>query len=380
MNHSRVRVVVAGGGVAGLETLLALRALAGDLVSLYLITPQDEFVYRPLEVVEPFDQRAMVRIGWSRILYELGVSHLSTALREIEVDAGRVHTTTAQSLSFDLLVIATGGSPRPAIAGAITVGAPGASDRLRKLLEQLRTGTVKRVAFVVPPGVTWTLPLYELALLTARFARNWDLDAQLLVATSESEPLEVFGAGVANVVRELFEQSSVHLLTRGLVERRVGEHTWLELPARTPADAIVAMPRLLGPYIAGVRSDRDGFLPVDEHGRVKGESSVYAAGDATSFPIKQGGLAAQQADAVASHIAKRAGAEIQVSAFTPVLRAMLLTGEAPRYLRVALTAAASEPELSEDSPWWPPVKIVGRHLAPYLATHVGWVAGAPGVP
>jgi sulfide:quinone oxidoreductase len=128
----------------------------------------------------------------------------------------------------------------------------------------------------------------------------------------------------------------------------------------------------VGPRITGLRSDGDGFLLVDQHGRAKGEDDIYAAGDATSFPVKQGGLAAQQADVVAAHIARRAGADIETKPVEPVLRGMLLTGDAPRYLRRALAACASEPEVSEDSPWWPPVKIVGRHLAPYLASHIGW--------
>lgn len=375
MKRDRLRVVVAGGGVAGLETLLALRSLAGDLVELHLVSPGDEFVYRPLEVVEPFDERAMVRIPWARILEDVGTGHLSAVLREVDADTGRAHMTTAERLSFDVLVIAPGGGVRPSIAGAITVGAPGASHRLRQMLSRLRAGMIDRVAFAVPPGATWALPLYELALLTARFARNAGRRVDIWIDTAESEPLEVFGPEAGKMVRELLERSSIRVTTRALVEHRAAGRTWLELPAGRRADAIVAMPRLAGPYIRGLRSDDDGFVPVDEHGRVSGETDIYAAGDAVSFPVKQGGLAAQQADAVAAHIAHRAGADVEASGFEPVLRAMLLTGDAPRYLRVALTSAASEPELSEESPWWPPVKIVGRHLAPYLATHVGWAAG-----
>lgn len=377
MNRDRLRVVVAGGGVAGLETLLALRSLAGDLVELHLVSPGDDFVYRPLEVVEPFDQRAMVRIPWARILEDLSTSHLPAVLSEVDVDGSRVRTTTAEILPFDVLVIALGGSVRPAIAGAITVGAPGASQRLRQMLTRLRAGAIKRVAFAVPPGVTWTLPLYELALLTARYARNAGRQVDLWIDTAESEPLEVFGPEAGEMVRDLLDRSSVRVRTRALVAHRAATHTWLELPAGRAPDAIVAMPRLAGPYIRGLRSDDEGFLQVDEQGRIKGETNVYAAGDTISFPVKQGGLAAQQADAVASRIARRAGADVETTDFKPVLRAMLLTGEAPRYLRLALTAAASEPELSEESPWWPPVKIVGRYLAPYLATHAEWAVATP---
>src|SRR5690349_6863152 len=98
----QLRVVVAGGGVAGLETLLALRALAGDRVALHLISPGDEFVYRPLEVLEPFDQRAMVRVPWARILTDLRVTHVSTSLRDVDLDRQRAHTTTAHSVPFDV--------------------------------------------------------------------------------------------------------------------------------------------------------------------------------------------------------------------------------------------------------------------------------------
>ena len=49
-----LRVVIAGGGVAGLEAMLALRELAGDRVDIELLSPSDEFVYRPMLVAEPF--------------------------------------------------------------------------------------------------------------------------------------------------------------------------------------------------------------------------------------------------------------------------------------------------------------------------------------
>jgi sulfide:quinone oxidoreductase len=65
-------------------------------------------------------------------------------------------------------------------------------------------------------------------------------------------------------------------------------------------DAVVALPLVRGPRLAGVPADDLGFIPVDSHGRARGLEDVYAAGDATHFPVKQGGLATQQADVVAS--------------------------------------------------------------------------------
>ena len=69
-----------------------------------------------------------------------------------------------------------------------------------------------------------------------------------------------------------------------------------------PAEAVVSLPRLRGPYLPGLPHDGDGFIPVDAHGYVGNELDVYAAGDATTCPIKQGGIAAQLADAAAEAI------------------------------------------------------------------------------
>ena len=76
-----------------------------------------------------------------------------------------------------------------------------------------------------------------------------------------------------------------------------------------------------------------GFIEIDEHARVRGVPDVFAAGDATTEPIKQGGLATQQADAAAEQIAAEAGAPVAPRPFRRVLRGVVLTGEAPLYLR-----------------------------------------------
>ena len=129
-----------------------------------------------------------------------------------------------------------------------------------------------------------------------------------------------------------------------------------------PIGLAVALPRASGRPLAGIPHDGLGFTRVDEVGRVPGADDVYAVGDMTSRRLKQGGLAAQQGDAAASAIAAWAGADVEPTGYDPQLRAVLLTGGAPRYLRGATAPV-------EDPPWWPPHKIAARHLAPYLASH-----------
>jgi len=158
-----------------------------------------------------------------------------------------------------------------------------------------------------------------------------------------------------------------------------GDRLELDHGSSVPADVAVVLPPLRGPWIEGLPGDDHGFIPVDPHGRVPGAPGVYAAGDATSFPIKQGGLAAQQADAVAAAIAEEIGALPGPAPFRPVLRGLLLTGGAPLYLRAELQgkhavgrsrtiSGALRGEVSTRALWWPPGKIAGRYLAPYLAT------------
>ena len=132
-------------------------------------------------------------------------------------------------------------------------------------------------------------------------------------------------------------------------------------------DRVVTLPRLTGPRIDGLPHDAAGFLPVDLHGRVRDTPGVYAAGDVTDFGIKQGGIACQQADVAAEAIAAAAGAPVEPSAFAPVLRALLVTEYAARWLHHDLgredagTSTAAEPP--EDPPW---TKISGRELSRHL--------------
>jgi sulfide:quinone oxidoreductase len=135
------------------------------------------------------------------------------------------------------------------------------------------------------------------------------------------------------------------------------------------ADDVVALAGLEGPRLEGIPCDGSGFVPTDELGWVLGLTDVYAAGDMTQFPVKQGGIATQQADAAASAIASDAGAPVRPTTFKPVLRGLLLTGLTPRYIRA--TTSPMRTDVSMEPLWWPPAKIVGRYLAPFLAEHLG---------
>jgi sulfide:quinone oxidoreductase len=268
------------------------------------------------------------------------------------------------------LVIACGARPEPAVRGALTFRGPADTDHFRVLLDDLEAGSVLSLVFAVPEGTVWPLPLYELALLTAAYLEGRGVgDIELELITPEEEPLELFGREGSAAVRVLLEERGVAFRGRSVPLAFESGFVTTAAGARVMADAVVALPRLRGVVIEGLRQNREGFIAVDRHGRVPGVEGVYAAGDITSFPVKQGGLAAQQADAVAETIAAAAGAPITPHPFQPVLRGLLLTGGIPRYLRTSLTAGGTGTDVAVTPLWWPPAKITARRLGPFLAGH-----------
>ncbi len=360
-DRDATEVVVVGGGVAGLELLLALRDLAGDRVHVTLVTPDSELVDRPMTVAEPFGLGHARRYPLDTIASEHGARLLHVAVSAVAADERRVVLRSGDALAYDILVLAVGASIAPAFVDAVTFGQPGSGEEMRALLADLERGAARRVAFVAPSMAGWSLPLYELALMTGRFAP----EAELFLVTPEERPLAVFGKRAGDEVAALLAALGVEFIGSTYPDVQPGE-VLLDRAGRSLAvDRVVALPLVRGPKLEGVPGEPDyGFIPVDPHGRVTGLDDVYAAGDATDFPIKQGGLATQQADAVAEHVAARVGAPVTPTPFRPVLRGMLFTGGEERYLRVAVGAGPGES--SAQPLWWPPTKIAGRYLAPYL--------------
>ena len=123
-------------------------------------------------------------------------------------------------------------------------------------------------------------------------------------------------------------------------------------------------------------ADERGFIPIDEHARVRGVPGVYAAGDGTNFPIKHGGLGTQQADAAAEEIAAQAGASLEPAPFHPVIRGKLITGEESLNLQADI-AGGGEGVSSLDYLWWPPQKIAGKYLTAQLSGRTPHELGPP---
>jgi sulfide:quinone oxidoreductase len=378
-SRSPLRVLIAGGGVAALEAALALRHLAEERVEVELLAPEPHFWYRPLSVLEPFDSGDVHGIELVSLAHDCRAVVTLGALAAVDTDLRVARTAAGGELTYGALLVAVGARPVAAVEGALTFRGPADTDALRALLAELEHGSVRRLVFAAPGGVTWPLPLYELALETAAFlARRKVSGAYLSLVTTERAPLALFGGAASTAVAELLDAAGIEFVGEKYPLSFGAGELALTPSDSVPADRVVALPRLEGPPIAGLPHDAAGFLPVDSSSRVRGVEAVFAAGDATAFPIKQGGLAAQQADAAAEAIAALAGAPVTPQPFNPVLRGLLLTGGASRFLRAELSGGRGETSVAQPEPlWWPPGKIVGRYLAPFLAERAGIILTPP---
>jgi sulfide:quinone oxidoreductase len=386
MTLRRHHVLIAGGGVAGVEAMLALRALAPHRVAITMLSSERDLIYRPVTVGEAFG-RAEARVYPLReLLADAGGGELIwDSLQAVEPDAHRVLTGRGEQVSYDTLIVAIGATMLDGLPGALTFRGRQDVPALRELIGELGAGSARSVAFTLPSQDLWPLPIYELALMTGAELRGRVTPGDIWIVTPEEEPLELFGPAAARAIVPMLSSRRIRLRTATLPAHIEPGRLVLAGGGELAVDRVVALPALRGPGLPGLPCDERGFIPADAHGRVFGLDGVYAAGDTTTFPLKQGGLAAQQADAVVQAIAAELGLPGAPAPFSPVLRGLLMTDGAPLYLRsephrlpheatVAIEAGrirqpARAASAASDQPlWWPPVKIAGRYLGPFLAT------------
>ena len=364
------RVLIAGSGVAAVEAVLALRHLAGRNFEIDLLAPEHALSTgrRPLRRRSGSAPRRRSTSSGSPVATTWSWSR--TSCSPSTPPRTRRALTSGARWPYDHLLIAVGARPESALAGALTFRGPVDVPAVERALAEVTRGDRRHVVVVVPPGSTWPLPAYELAIMAATETRSV-AGATVTLVTPEREPLWIFGDTAGAELCELLADRGVALRTAARAAHVTDDVLWLESGEAVIGDTVISLPRLVGPGIPGLPSDAGGFLPTDAHGYVRGVERVLAAGDATTFPVKQGGLATQQADAAAAAIAQELGATVEARPFAPVLRGLLLTGGAPLYLRAELDAEGGRRsgaarrrrlagEVSSRALWWPPGKVAGR--------------------
>jgi sulfide:quinone oxidoreductase len=364
-------VILAGGGVAALETALALADLAPDHTDVTVIAPNAEFVYRPMTVREPFAYGAAHRYPLAPIVHDAGAELLTDELAWVDPVKQTIHTKAEKTIPYDALVLALGAKPHTLYQHAVTIDDRRMDETLHGLIQDIDGGYVHSLAFVAPARMPWQLPLYELALMTAGRAYDMNVELAVTIVTPEDTPLAIFGIDASRAVGELLEKAHIQTVNSAYAEVPSSREVVINPgDRRLQVDRVIALPELYGPSIRGIPLGEHGFIRVDPYGQVPDAGPIYAAGDAVEFAVKHGGIASQQADTAAQSVAALAGAPVTPEPFDPVIHGMLLTDGDPVYLTARISGGHGFSSEITDAPTWSPsAKIAAKYLAPYLDTH-----------
>jgi sulfide:quinone oxidoreductase len=364
----KLRVVIVGGGVAALEAALALADLAGDRTEVTVIAPNSEFVYRPMVVREPFAYARARRYPLAPIVSDAGATLLHGELAWIDRAKQTLHTQADEEVVYDELILALGARVTKRYEHALLIDDRDLDETMHGLIQDVEGGYVHQLAFVSPGRMAWPLPLYELALMTAGRAYDMGIELQTTIITPEDSPLAIFGTTASSAVAALLTGANIVTINSAYAEVPNSREVVINPgDRRLQVDRVISLPELYGPAIRGIPLGEHGFIHVDPYCRVANVEHVYAAGDVTDFPIKQGGIGAQQADTAAASIAALAGAPVIPERFTPVIHGTLLTNDKPLYLSAQITGGHGLGSQISDTPTAsPPNKITAKYLAPYL--------------
>ncbi len=329
---ARPKVVVVGGGFAGLEASFLVRMRLHDAVDMTLVSDRDTWVFKPNSIYIPFGaepESLLVDLG--KPLKKRSIAFYETRVREVDAGSRHVSFEDGTSLPYDFLVLATGSGMRPEEIPGLgehteSIWTSEEMLRLRAALGDLRDraarGEEREVLFLVPPNNKCAGPMYEMVFMLETWLRRQGVRDRVRItySTFERSFIQAFGPRLHDVVTAEFAERGIEGHTEEVVtEVAVDEVRYAAGHARR-FDTLISFP----PYVSavtyeGLPSDDRGFLETEfETRQVKGHPEIYAPGDAGDFPVKQAFLAFLQADAVAEHIAGEVERRAPRNVFDPV--------------------------------------------------------------
>lgn len=347
---ARPKVVVVGGGFAGLEAAFLVRMRLHDAVDLTLVSDRDTWVFKPNSIYIPFGAEPdSLLVDLAKPLRKRHISFHQTRVKSVDPDTKHVELEDATSLPYDFLILATGSGMRPEEIPGLSEHTEsiwtneemlGLRAALAALREDASAGEKREVLFLVPPNNKCAGPLYEMVFMLETWLRRNDVrdNVQITYSTFEQSYIQAFGPRLHEVVTEEFRQRGVSGHVGEFVEEiRPGEARYAGGAARS-FDTLISFP----PYTAavsyeGLPQDDRGFLSTEFATRqVLGHPEIYAPGDAGDFPVKQAFLAFLQADAVAEHIAGQVDGKRARVEFDPVSMCIMEMFDTATFAQVPL--------------------------------------------
>ena len=330
-------------------------------------------------VIEPFGYPPVQRFPLEAIAGDIGAELLPDRLAAVVPSERVVLTDSGVEHRYDALVLAVGGRIRARYEHTITLETSRSSELLRGLIKDVESGYVRRLAFVVPPSMAWPLPVYELALFTAKRASEVHVELAVTLLTAEDAPLGVLGDDVSRGVSELLADRGIEVIASahcevpeiGQVEIASGNR-WLEV------DRVVALPELYGPGVRVCTSCGTDLSQSMSTVRcaVLNVSTPRETRPTTHQARRSRRAAGRRRGAGDRRARRRAGGAGDVSPGGPRHASeRRLTALPERYIT---GGRASNSEITMHPTWSPPDKISAKYLAPYLDDTFGSGPGRPG--
>src|ERR1035437_1102098 len=257
----KLRVIIAGGGVAALETALVLADLAPEQTDVTVIAPNPEFVYRPMTVREPFAYGRARRYPLAEIVSDAGAELLEEELGWVDPGERTLPTETGKAIRYDALVLALGAHAHARYEHAVTIDDRQMDEALHGLIQDIEGDYIHSLAFVSPGRMAWPMPLYELALMTAGRAYDMGIELATTIVPPEDSPLAIFGSTASSAVAELLERAHIQTINSAYAEiPHCGEAVITPCDRRLQVDRVIALPELYGPGVRGIPLGENGFI------------------------------------------------------------------------------------------------------------------------
>src|SRR5215213_2795676 len=106
-----LNVVIAGGGPAAVEAMLALHDLAGDRVRVTLVAPEHDLELKPFRAATPFAADHAHTYPIADLARDAGAELLRDTLAEVRPDDRKVVLGSGEELDYERLVVAVGARP-----------------------------------------------------------------------------------------------------------------------------------------------------------------------------------------------------------------------------------------------------------------------------
>lgn len=313
LEPGRPRIVVLGGGVAGLTAAYELHRRLGAAVQLTLVSNSEQFSLGPALLWVPFGQRTgMAGFSLPGRLDRSGIAFVRALVERINPER-RVVAATYQGrtteLPYDYLIIATGpradGTAIPGVAGEFDAttslwSETSAVDTRHALEGFLDLEQPGPVVVGLAPGASYLSAAYEFVLTLDHELRRRGTRARASLTFVTPEPylghLDVGGTAARRRLERLFARRHIVALTGAEIARvdRTGVH--LRDGRVLPAAYTLIMPPFTG--VTGIwkspgLTDEHGFVPVDARYRHGRYPEIYAAGVAARLSGPAGAAPAQ---------------------------------------------------------------------------------------